>query len=84
MTNLFEQNKSTQTECLTRPVLSRSFQEPAADAEPCNMSFDPKGTYYRCAFGSLVRFFLADIPRNIPKPENTSNNFSDSENVLGT
>lgn len=28
--------------------------EPAADAEPCNMSFDPQGTYYRLRVSSNV------------------------------
>ena len=34
-----------------------SSKEPTADAEPCNMSFDPQGTYYRLddsALGPLV------------------------------
>jgi len=28
--------------------------EPAADAEPCSMSFDPQGTYYRLRVSSNV------------------------------
>ena len=70
--NLFKQKK-TRTLSQTRVVI---LQEPAADAEPCSMSFDPQGTYYRCA--GVWIFSASDIPLS----RKQFHSFSDSQNFV--
>ena len=69
---LFKQKK-TRTLSQTRVVI---LQEPAADAEPCSMSFDPQGTYYRCA--GVWIFSASDIPLSLKE----FHRFLDSQNFV--
>ena len=62
--------------CLSSQTRVVILQEPAADAEPCSMSFDPQGTYYRCA--GVWIFSASDIPLSLKD----FHSFSDAQNFV--